>query len=112
MEAYYNQKNEARIGASLISGARTLLMRLYSEHKGGNQDEGKWNIHTLSEDLKNLEQQDKKLRLEAERIATETAKLTWKITRNTRPSDEVRSELAGISKTITELVVEDNANMI
>ena len=104
MEAYYSPKNEARIGASLISGACTLLRRLYSEHKGGSQDEGKWSIHTLSEDLKNLEQQDKELRIEAERIATEIAKLTWKITRNTRPGDEVRRELAGISIRIRELV--------
>ena len=67
-------------------------------------DEDKWSIHTLSEDLKTLEQQDKELRLEAERIETEIAKLTWKITRNTRPDTDVRRELAGISKRIGVLV--------
>jgi len=51
-----------------------------------------------------LQKQDVKLRLEAERIATEIAKITWKITRNSRPGDEVRHELAGISKRIAELV--------
>ena len=104
MEAYYNQKNEARIGASLIVGARKLLARLYSQHAGGRQNEEKRNIHSLREDLIKLEQQDNELKQEAERIASEIAKLTWKINRNTRPSDDVRRELAGISKRIAELV--------
>ena len=104
MEAYYNQKNEARIGATLIVGARKLMARFYSKHAGGRQNDEKRSIHTLREDLKNLEQQDDELRKKAERIASEIAKLTWKITRNTRPSHEVRRELAGISKRIAELV--------
>ena len=58
-----------------------------------------------------MQKQDAELRLEADRVATEIAKLTWKITRNTRPGDEVRRELAGISKRISELV-EDGINEI
>ena len=80
------------------------MTRLYSKHAGGRQNDEKRNIHTLREDLIKLEQQDNELRKEAECIASKIAKLTWKITRNTRPSDAVRRELAGISKRIAELV--------
>jgi len=111
MEAYYNQKNEARIGTSLITAARKLMDELYSAHDWNYKCDEKWNIRTLHERLNNLQKQDAELRLEADRVATEIAKLTWKITRNTRPGDEVRRELAGISKRISELV-EDGINEI
>jgi len=109
MEAYYNQKNEARIGTSLINAARKLMDELYSAHDWNYKCDEKWNIRALHEQLINLQKQDVELRLEAERIATEIAKLTWKINRNTRPGDEVRRELAGISKRIGELIGENGA---
>jgi len=104
MEAYYNQKNEARIGTSLIVAARKLMDELYLAHDWNYKCDEKWNIRTLHEKLNKLQKQDLELKLEAERIATEIAKITWKITRNTRPSDDIRRELAGISRKIAELV--------
>ncbi len=104
MEAYYCQKNTARIGATLIAAVRTLMDRLCSAHGGNYKDDEKAQIQALHQDLNRLKKQDAELRIEAERIATEVGKLTWKITRSTRPKTQVRRELAGLSKRITELL--------
>ena len=105
MEAYYNQKNKGRIGARLIKATSDLLDKLRSAHTGDHDNAEKKDIAELQNRLTRLKEQDDKLRREAEYIATQTAKLTWKITRNTRPDKDVRHELAGISKRIEELLV-------
>jgi uncharacterized coiled-coil DUF342 family protein len=104
MESYYSTKNKGRIGANLINAAKSLLSKLRSAHTGHASHDEKEEITALQDKIKRLEKRDQELRWEAERIATDMAKLTWKINRNTRPDDEVRKELAGIAKKIGELL--------
>ncbi len=106
MQAYYSPKNKGRIGARLINATNDWLEKLRSAHLGDHDVREKNDIAELQRLLTRLNEHDSKVRREAEYLATQTAKLTWKITRNTRPDTDVRRELAGISKRIEELLEE------
>lgn len=104
MQSYYSTLNRQRIGSSLIAASLTLAEQLHEKYRHRTFSDDAKQLAELKSALEFLRSQDQTLRAKAESLAFRLATLTWIIARKTRSEEELRRELAGISRKIALLL--------